>query len=264
MYTPLFYHSNYGKGGSRFSTLFEQLTKYRIQSCGIIDEDLFGLPEFLEYAHAYDIQPIVGTKVTFTVSPIKRSHIYLLVKNIKGYRNLCRIVTERAFRELHPRFLQQHAEGLVLISNSLDLLELFKRSFQNIYYLLLPFHGAISRRFPLVAAYDIHYVTMADQVLYKLLCAIKKYTITCARGRPEHLVSPRDFARFYEEFPDAVLHNLEMAELCTFAPHNFGPCSSSTRSSNNFGPHPQKSSTRSSNNFGPCSSSTRSSILWRF
>jgi len=221
-YIPLFFHSNYGHGGSRFSILFEQLKKYNIHSCGIIDENFFGLPEFLEYARAYDVQPIIGTKVTFPTSPTKRSHVYLLVKNIQGYRNLCQIITKRAFGNVRPETLLQHAEGLVLISNSLDLLERFKKAFSDTYYLLLPLHGAISQRFPMIAAYDIHYVTMEDRIIYKLMGAIKKYTCTCARGMPEHLVSPRDFNRFYADFPEAIVNNQNMAEHCTFYPDNLG------------------------------------------
>jgi DNA polymerase III alpha subunit len=221
-YTPLFFHSNYGQGGSRFSTLFEHLKKYAIEACGIVDENFFGLAEFLEYAQAYDIQPIIGTRITLPISSVQRAHAYLLIKNAQGYRNLCQIITERAFGSLDPDSLRHHADGLVLISNSLVLLETLRDAFSDIYYLLLPFHGVTSRRFPLIAAHDIYYVTRDDRILYRLMCAIKGHACACARGAPEHLMSLREFARIYGEVPDAVRNNQKMAHVCTFVPHNQG------------------------------------------
>jgi DNA-directed DNA polymerase III PolC len=221
-YTPLFFHSNYGQGGSRFSTFFEYLKKHNIQSCGIIDENFFGLAEFLEYARVYDIHPIIGTKIALPTSPIKSSYIYLFIKNAQGYINLCQIITKRAFGELCVDHLKQHADGIVFISDSLILLEMFKNAFTDMYYLLLPFRSVITRHFPLIAAHDIYYVTHSDRIIYKLMCAIKGNKCKCARGTPEHLLTPKEFARVYSDYPEAVSNNQKMAHLCAFAPSNQG------------------------------------------
>lgn len=68
----------------------------------------------------------------------------------------------------------------------------------------------------------MHYVTMDDRILYRLMGAIKKYTCTCARGMPEHLVSPRDFFRFYDGSPEAISNNQNIVNVCTFVPDNLG------------------------------------------
>ena len=68
-YTPLLYHSNYGIGGSTFKTLFEYLNRYRIKSCGIVDNNFFGLPEFIKHARTYHIKPIIGARLSLVLPP---------------------------------------------------------------------------------------------------------------------------------------------------------------------------------------------------
>ncbi|MGB3341049.1 MAG: PHP domain-containing protein [bacterium] len=69
-YTPLLYHSNYGVGGSTFKTLFDYLNRYHIKSCGIVDNNFFGLPEFIKHARTHDIKPIIGARISLCPSPL--------------------------------------------------------------------------------------------------------------------------------------------------------------------------------------------------
>ncbi len=71
-YTPLLYHSNYGIGGSTFKTLFEYLNRYHIKSCGIVDNNFFGLPEFIKHARTYDIKAIIGARISLIFPPISQ------------------------------------------------------------------------------------------------------------------------------------------------------------------------------------------------
>ncbi|UCG92814.1 MAG: PHP domain-containing protein, partial [candidate division WOR-3 bacterium] len=221
VYTPLLYHSNYGVGGSRFKLLFEYLKTYHIKSCGIADETLFGLPEFIHYAKIYNIQPIVGARVLLPAAH-KRTTLYLFVKNQQGYRNLCQILTKQAFAKLDLAFIKEHATGLVLLSHSIELLRALQSTFKDLYYLVLPYHTVLRNEFPPLAAQKIFYVTRKEKILHKLMCAIKDKTYECMAGTPHHLLTDKEFNKLFTDYPEAIMNNQKLANLCTFVPENKG------------------------------------------
>ncbi len=217
-YIPLLYHSNYGFGGSDFTTLFEHLTTHKIKSCGIVDNTLFGLPEFIDHAKKNNVTPIIGAHVLLTDEEHHR--IYLFVKNKCGYQNLCRILTAQAFNRLDPQYLKEHAQGLVLLSTSLPVLKNMRAAFTHIYYIVLPHHTPLKNEFPPIAAHDIFYVTQQDKVLYRLMCAIKENRYENKPGIPHHLLTHEVFDAIYTDYPQAIKNYKTFAELCDFVPEN--------------------------------------------
>ncbi|KPK64142.1 hypothetical protein AMJ83_03870 [candidate division WOR_3 bacterium SM23_42] len=219
-YTPLLYHSNYGVGGSDFKTLFKYLKKYNLNSCGIVDVTLFGLHEFIKYAKTYDIKPIIGTKIPFIEEA--GSKTYLLIQNENGYKNLCKIITNISFKNIDINHIEEHAEGLVLLSNSKKMLKELGPSFAMKYYLLLPYHSIIDNTFPPVAANEIFYVSKKEKTLYKLMCAIKDNAYEHKPGMPNNLLQREKFSRVFADYPTAVRNNIRLTEMCDYIPENRG------------------------------------------
>jgi len=238
IYIPLLYHSNYGLGGSNFETLFEHLKKYDLDTCGIVDETLFGLPEFIKYTKAYNIKPIIGTRII--ISPFydkniknvfapfsegrgrARHCLYFLIKDQPGYENLCQILTRKFVGILNRQFIKEHARGLILLSNSIPLLNEFKFAFAEMYYLLLPYHTVINPDFPPLAANEIFYVTKQEKILYKLMCTIKGNQYEHDFRMPNHLLSIGEFYKIFSGYQEAIENNRHLIEICNFLPENRG------------------------------------------
>jgi DNA polymerase III alpha subunit len=217
-YTPFLYHSNYGRGGSTFETLFKRLEKYGLKNCAIVDNTLFGLPEFLKYARMYNIRPIIGARISLPSSSVHESKVFLFVKNKQGYSHLCYILTQHAFDQLDLACVQEHAQGLAVLSNSVEILRKLAPCFEDTYYLLLPYHNTPPHEFPVLAANEIFYATQKDCILYKLMCAIKKNPCEHRTGELNHLISNDMFHKIFAEHPDAIAHNKQLSMSCEFVP----------------------------------------------
>lgn len=219
-YTPLLYHSNYGCGGSDFTTLFEHLGRNGLKSCGLVDTTFFGLHDFIRHAQEYGVKPIIGAQVPLPGEKSSRS--YLLIQNETGYGNLCKIVTEMSFNRANLDCIKEHAAGLILLSNSLGLLKKLTPSFPLKFYLLLPGRAVIDHAFPAVAANEIFYVTRQDKDLYRLMCAIKGNFYEDHPMLPNCLLSNERFNRVFGEYPAAVRNNIRLSEMCNYMPGNKG------------------------------------------
>jgi len=78
---------------------------------------LHGAMEFAQALKPHGIRPITGAEITLEDG----HHLTLLCENAKGYRNLCRILTEayrqnRLLPSLPFSYLERHSEGLVCLS----------------------------------------------------------------------------------------------------------------------------------------------------
>jgi DNA polymerase III alpha subunit len=230
MYTPLLYHSNYGLGGSTFKSFFEHLKRHNFQTCGIVDDSFFGLPEFVSYSKNYNVKPIIGARILPRTSGEKmQDKAYLFIKNQTGYKNLCQILTQQAFKRLDLEFIRKHAEGLVLVSNSVELLKSLQSEFRVLFYLLLPPPTIPSylwketeweKDFAPLAAHEIFYVTEQDKILYTLMCSIKKQPYEYKKGIPNHLLTNDKFNTIFADFPKAIETNKRLSEMCQFVPES--------------------------------------------
>ena len=235
MYTP-FFHSNYGLGGSDFKTIFDYLEKYKLKSCGLIDETFFGLPEFLKYARAYRIKPVIGARIpvhfplaspsstpasgTAQLPPDRAApqFLYLFVKNQTGYENLCALLTAHAFGRCEPALIKDHGEGIVLLSDSVPALKELRPFFNDIFFLLLPGHAVYCPDFPAFAANEVFYVTPEEKIICRLMATIKKHQGEIERSNPHHLLTRHEFYRSFVENPEAIKNNQRLQDLCDFIP----------------------------------------------
>lgn len=258
-YAELHCHSNYSfqEGASFVKELVLRAHELGHSALALTDHDnLCGAMEFANVARSVDLPSITGAEVTLQGG----AHLTLLTASPTGYGNLCRLLslayvtTDRRSPELDPRLLQDHADGLVLLTGcpegtvprllregrpkeardtARQYMEWFGEG--NVYLELQQnlVHGdtqrikhltALGRELgiPLVATNNVHYHIPKRHRLQDCLVAIK-HRKTLEESHRErransefYLKSPAAMARLFQELPEAVRNTLVIAERCEF------------------------------------------------
>ncbi|CAG1066312.1 DNA polymerase III subunit alpha [uncultured bacterium] len=232
-FVHLHLHTQYSllDGAIRPEELIAFAKEQRMPAVAVTDHgNLFGAVEFYQKAMSKGVKPIIGCEVY--VAPGSRTektavkgeyafHLVLLVKNAKGYQNLCKLLT-RAYTEgfyYKPRvdkeLLKEFNEGLIALSACLHgevaynlgngqietaekaALE-YKTTFGNRrFYLEIQHNGieeqeVVNRRLielgkkldiPLVATNDCHYLRKEDARVHDVLLCIQTGTTVNAPNR---------------------------------------------------------------------------------
>ncbi|MBI5903641.1 MAG: DNA polymerase III subunit alpha, partial [Deltaproteobacteria bacterium] len=134
-FVHLHLHTQYSllDGAIRPEALIALAREYRMPAIAMTDHgNLFGAVEFYQKAMAKGIKPIIGCEVY--VAPGSRTdrtassrgesafHLVLLVKNQKGYQNLCKLLTKAYLEGFYYRprmdkeLLREMNEGLIALS----------------------------------------------------------------------------------------------------------------------------------------------------
>jgi error-prone DNA polymerase len=270
-FVELHCHSAYSflDGASLPQELVERACELGYTALALTDHDsLSGAMEFAMAAQSLPLRPIFGAEVTIGDSPQGLSenpsgdlpeglrHLTLLVRDGRGWRNLCRLLStghahtregrDRRLGQPHVSFqdLEGHAEGLVCLSgcatrgiNSEEglrrLLDVFGPDALRV-ELQRPYarHDrarnrgleCLARRLgvPAVATGDVHAHTMMRARLQDVLVSLRHgLTLDASevQRRPNHshvLADPRAMAARFAEHPDAVAETVRLAETLTF------------------------------------------------
>ena len=129
---PLHVHSQYSilESTASISGLVKKASEYKLQALSLTDQgNLFGAVDFYKACTYAKIKPIIGAELfvaPFSRHDKKRIHGYsagypivLLVKNKKGYSNLCKLTSLAHMEGFYykPRIdleiLKQYREGLI-------------------------------------------------------------------------------------------------------------------------------------------------------
>jgi DNA polymerase-3 subunit alpha len=216
-------HTEYSilDGCLKISDLIDTTYQLNMPAVALTDHgNIFGAVEFFKACRSKGIKPILGCEVY--VAPKSRFdrkpgngdetnnyHLILLVKDEKGYRNLCQLITSAYLEGFYYRprldkeILRQHTAGLIALSSCLkgevndflakemdDKAEEAAREYLEIFgeenfYLEIQDHGLadqkkilpkiveLSRKLgiPLVATNDVHFLKQEDaQIQDVLLC----------------------------------------------------------------------------------------------
>jgi DNA polymerase-3 subunit alpha len=209
-------------GALKTAGLVEAAYQNKMPAVALTDHgNIFGAVTFFKEAKARDIKPILGCEIyvaprsRFDKTGDSRSphhfHLLLLVKNDKGYRNLC-LLLSKAYLEgfyYRPRIdkelLAGHAEGLIGLSGCLkgEVSYFLERENeeaavkaaadyssyfgQGNFYVELQDHGLPAQKsvqpklvrlaqklsLPLVATNDIHYLRKEDSESHDILLCIQ-------------------------------------------------------------------------------------------
>src|SRR5680860_1886187 len=95
MFCHLHTHSEYSllQSSVKIKSLVEMAKKYGMKSLALTDTAaMHGIIEFYREAKKNNIKPIVGSEVIVTKDEVMSSFI-LIAKNLRGYENLCRIIS---------------------------------------------------------------------------------------------------------------------------------------------------------------------------
>src|SRR5208282_4864956 len=136
-FVHLHLHSQYSllDGAIRLDDLISKAKEYRMPAVAVTDHgNMFGAIEFYEKCSYAGIKPIIGAEVY--VAPgsrfvketgnghesVTNFHLILLCENLKGYRNLSRLVSA-GFKEgfyykprIDKEILTEYSDGLIALS----------------------------------------------------------------------------------------------------------------------------------------------------
>lgn len=253
-FVHLHLHTQYSllDGAIRPEALIELAIKQKMPAVAMTDHgNLFGAVEFYQKAMAKGIKPIIGCEVY--VAPGKRTdkapsrgevafHLVLLVKNFKGYQNLCSLIS-RAYIEgfyYRPRIdkdlLRESNEGLIALSaclhgevshcismgqmeQAIKAAAEYKDIFPNRRFFLELQHNGIEEQrkvnaalleigrkldIPVVATNDCHYLERKDSKVHDILLCIQTGTTV---NSPNRLKFSTD--EFYVKSPAEMIESFK-------------------------------------------------------
>ncbi len=213
---------------------------------------VYGLPRFYKAASEAGLRALVGARVTL-LGPEKRrrkddpppegGRVLLLVKDRRGYRNLCRLLTRghAPYEKPHCRItredLAEYAGGLVALVREPRLAELAGIFGRELYVELCrsadPDQERLNRTLlatglPPVATGGVRHARRAGKRLLDALTCLYHKTTLEQSGRlllpnaERHLRAPDEMARCFRDLPEALENTLRIAELCEFTLENLG------------------------------------------
>ena len=112
---------SFGLGAAHVHELLAQAVEYGCHCLALTDTNLCGALDFARQANGLGIKPITGGELTLAGG----FRLVLLARTREGYGNLSRLFSlanaaDRRSPRLDPRFLPEHAEGLVLLTGGRD------------------------------------------------------------------------------------------------------------------------------------------------
>ncbi len=137
-FTHLHTHSHYSllDGLPKIDQILDRTKELGMDSLAITDHgNLYGAIEFYKKARERNIKPILGAEMYLARDSMEerrpniddiRYHFILLVKNLEGYGNLVKLITEAHLKGFYykPRvdeeLLARHAGGLIMLSGCLQ------------------------------------------------------------------------------------------------------------------------------------------------
>ena len=203
-------------------------------------DNLYGLWPFLAACKQEGLRPIVGAEVTAVPTgnaPARR--VVCLVKNSKGYENLCRILT---LRHTDPDFdlesaVMTRSRGLAILATNPVLLSAFHDAEIDV-HAALPRHplsvthplrqAAIRRGIPVVATPGSFFIHPDDFPVHRVLRAIDGNTalsrLSPADVAPADafLSSPEEYRARFAVCPEAIDNTHALSERLTFTGPDFG------------------------------------------
>jgi len=114
-------HSQYSflDGASSLDTLLKKASTLNMPALAITDHNrLTGAIRFYDKARALGIKPIIGAEIDMDGG----YHLTLLCKNLKGYSNLCQLITQAHLSnpqgkpQATKKMLLEHSKGLIALS----------------------------------------------------------------------------------------------------------------------------------------------------
>jgi len=217
-------HSEYSilDGGLKTADMVETAYNYNMPAVALTDHgNIFGAVTFFSQAKEKKIKPILGCEVYIAPHSMKDKkpnkagplhyHLVLLVKNEKGYNNLCKLITKSYLEgfyykpRIDKKLLAEYSDGLIALSACLKgeisynlvfgledkaeeaALEYSSFFEQGDFYIEIQDHGLkpqkeinplllrLARKLalPIVATNDVHYLRKEDAESHDVLLCVQ-------------------------------------------------------------------------------------------
>lgn len=252
-YVPLWTKSHYSflTGASSPEEYIDACHAHGIRCVAITDLDgIYGIVRAHQRAKMRGVRLIVGAEITLE----DQSNIVLLVRNIEGYRNLCRLISHGRLRSpkgsssVPWEVLCAHAEGLTALWGGAESalvrghglstrISALQAAFGEYLYAMIARHFLAEDRvraqqtrriaaqfdLPLVAATEVLYHTPERRDLQDVMTCIRHgCTLHTANGRtrPNHahgLLSPDAFHARFHDAPALIEATQTIADTCDFS-----------------------------------------------
>jgi error-prone DNA polymerase len=215
---------------------------------------LYGQPRFHRAARARGVRALAGARVELLGTPGARprksdpppagGRVALLVRDLRGYRNLCRLLTrghapyEKPHCRVTPELLREHAGGLVAFTREPALARPLREIFGRDLYVEIRRSGdpdgeRLNRKLlatglaPLATG-GVRHARAAGKPLLDALTCLRHGVALDGAGRlllpnaESHLFSPRQAAERFRDLPIALDNTVGIAEQCEFTLENLG------------------------------------------
>ncbi len=255
-FTHLHLHTDFSllDGVIQIPSLIEKLQATNMEACAITDHgNMYGAYKFINSMREAGLKPIIGSEVYIAPRSMdqkefgidnKYYHLVLLAKNVKGYKNLMKIVSLAHMKGFYykPRIdyetLSKYTEGLIastaclsgIISRplangnedkALENLNKYRKIFKDDLYIEIQRNGldiqkdvnkkllSLAREYdlPIIATCDSHYLNKEDAELQEVLWAISE-----GKTLDDPTRRKMDVEEFYVKTPE------EMSELFSDIP----------------------------------------------
>lgn len=265
-FTHLHTHSHYSllQALPKIEDLVGAAVKKGFTSIALTDAgNMYGVIDFYKECKKKEIKPIVGVDFYVAVrsrhdkeSRIdnKRTRLVLLAKDLIGYKNLLKLVTESNLDGFYykPRIdkelIEKYHEGLVCIVPSFsgdlaiaikgdnkerakELADFYKKVYGADFYLELTHHPEVqgheenmkkivdfakAENIPLVAAHDVYYLEKEDKLARNTVVAIQnEFSEKSLEDEADFsLISGKDAEKFFKNIPEALDNCKKIADEC--------------------------------------------------
>ena len=238
-YIPLRIRSHYSlmRGTMSPEKICARAKSFGHNSLAITDRDnLYGLWSFLPACKRHGLKPIIGAEIS---EPGSRKLAVCLVRDDRGYRNLCRLITKRKSDIVFSlvRELPQYQDGLCILSRDQKILQaLHEKGIDPVADLGPTPTGEMSRLrrwskskgLRVVATHDCEVAESSEADLFVALRAIDNNISMSEAAERYPLQSvkafqpPKVYADRFSMWPEAIEESCRIAEECTFRGPNFG------------------------------------------
>ncbi|NIA31800.1 MAG: PHP domain-containing protein, partial [Actinobacteria bacterium] len=230
-FVHLHVHSNYSfcRGANTIEQICAAAKEKGMTHIALTDTNgLYGLVWFLETAKRFGLTPLIGAHLK-----TDHNHCVLLAKNLKGYKFLCKAITNIHIAD-HPslfHILAQRKKDVVVLTDDLDILSRFvsKNNLENIFAEIIPYRNredvlqfARKHRIPPVAGNAVYFVEEKDWKIHRLLLTIdlntslQRVPLDELAEKEAFLKSREEMVRAFPDCPEAIINTQKIATECTF------------------------------------------------
>lgn len=230
-------HSNYSilQGTIPIEELIDAAKSDGIPCVSLVDTNgMYGSIKFAKKAKEEKLKAILGVLIDDPEN--KELYAIFLAKNNEGYSSLCQIVTSRKLKEEFSliKLFDEDLQNLIIFTASIELLKIIShidRLRKNLYVELIStkkhkkktrelYNFARTNNLQIVASNPTYFLNTEDQLLHKVVTAIKQNT-TLENLSGEEIVDEEYYfksniglEKTWHSLPEAILNAEKIANLC--------------------------------------------------